>query len=114
MHYLSETIISASDATSQTSIVVDSNQLISASFQAHFGDATAVGTLQIQGSNDLPSNISAPTTWTNLPNASAAVTAGAAVLIVVPTLSVRWVRAVYTSTTPGSTTIIVNIFAQYP
>jgi len=116
MKNVSCNVLSAVDTASHNGIQIDSNQLISASFQAVFGDITAAGTLQIQMSNDIflesyqPSNFTV-TNWTNIPSASASVSAGASVVILIPQVSFRWMRAIYTSSSGGSSTINVQMFA---
>ncbi len=116
MKYVNCNVLSASDASSQNGIVIESSQLFSASFQAYFGDSTASGTLKIQASNDefnafyQPSTFT-PTNWVDIPNASSTVTSGASVLISLQYLSYRWMRVVYTSSSGGSSTINVNMMA---
>jgi len=112
------TILSATDTTSHNGAAVDSNQLVSASFQAVFGDASAAGTVLIQASNDeynarynFPSGTFTPTNWTAVPNATATVTGGASALITIAQMCYRWIRVVYTSASGGSTTITVNMNA---
>lgn len=117
MHYTSATVLSASDAATATGSSIPSDQLVSASFQSIFTDTTAAGTVQIQASNDLVNDLpgsSPPTNWTNIPSATATVTAGVAPYIFLPSLAYRHMRVLYTSTTPGTGTFIVNIFALYP
>lgn len=114
MRYVNVTALHASDAMSQTSAQIDTNQLISASFMAYFGDATAAGTLTLQASND-PIQSGLPveplaTNWVNIPNATATVTAGGSVIIPLYQSAYRWIRIVYTSGTPGTSTITVNYF----
>lgn len=120
MRAVQATILSASDASNQTSSVVDSNQLFSASFLASFGsDVTGAGTIQIQGSND-PTNVgnlaidAVITNWVNVPGATATatVTAGAAVYVYVPQgFMSRWLRVVFTRSA-GAGTITINLFGQ--
>lgn len=112
MHFLNTTIISASDATSQTSSIIPVELIVQASLQAYFGDSTAAGSLSLQVSNEEPINISPPTHFAEIANVT--VTAGATVIIPAAIFSYRFMRAVYTSTTPGTTTITVNLMAQYP
>jgi len=115
------TILSAPDTASQTSIAYDAGQMIAASFVAAFGDVTAVGTLQIQGSNDNPA-ISGyrqgaadgsvhfvPTNWANIPNATSVVAAGVAPAILIPAMCFSYIRAVYTHSSGGSSTILINM-----
>ena len=116
MKHLSASVLSASDATSQTSSAIDCVEMFSASFQTFFGDATAAGTMQIQASNDvchtqnLPATFT-PTNWTNIASATSTVTAGASTIILIPQVTFRWMRVVFTSSAAGSTTINTNIFA---
>lgn len=115
MREVNVNILSASDTTSQNGSQIDSNQLISASIQAIFGDATAAGTIKLQMSNDELTNGNSQsfvvTNWTDIPSATATVVAGASVVVIVPQLCARWIRAVYTSSSGGSTTVNVNLFA---
>jgi hypothetical protein len=116
MKNVSCNVLSASDATSQNGAQIDSNQLAAASFQALFGDSSAAGTLKIQMSNDIflesyqPSNFTV-SNWTDIPSATATVTAGASAVIMLPEISYRWMRVVFTSSVAGSTTINVQMFA---
>jgi len=110
-------ILSADDDTSQTGSKVDSNQLVSASFSVVFGDGTANGTIKIQASND-PFNARynavnnfTPTNWVDIPSMSATITSGSPAIISIPNMAYRWVRAVWTRTSGGSTTINVNMDA---
>lgn len=111
-------ILSAVDTASQNGSLVDANQLVSASFQAVFGDASAVGVFKIQASNDVAParNMAtqdgfAPTNWTDIPNATVAISAGGTAIITIAQMTYRWVRAVYTRTSDGSTTVVVSMNA---
>lgn len=118
MRNLNLTILSADDSVSQTSSLIDANQLIAISFHAFFGDASANGTVKVQASNDIcndrpmaqPSNFT-PTNWVDIPNASATVASGASALITIPQCCYRWLQAVWTNSSGGSTKITVNIDA---
>ena len=111
-------VLSAPTSGNATGSSIDSNQIYAASFQASFGgDVTAAGDVKIQASNDVCGygNLAAdfvPTNWTDIPNASATVVAGASVLITVPLapFSYRWLRVVFTRT-GGAGTITVNMSA---
>lgn len=108
--------LSGIDSTSENGSQLDSNQWVSASFHAHFGDATAAGTLLIQASNDInndryQASDFVVSNWVAIPGATAAIAAGAPALILIPVCSFRWMRAVYTSSSGGSTTIVVNVNA---
>lgn len=116
MKHANVTVLSASDATSQTGTKIDSVELFKASFQASFADTSAAGTLVVQVSNDIPGagylpNTFTPTHWTTLTTTSVTVTAGASVVIPAIDLSYRWLRILYTSTAAGTSTMTVNMFA---
>jgi hypothetical protein len=108
-------IMSGANTGNVTGQNVDAGQIVSASFQVVNGDATAVGTVKIQMSNDICTfgNVAAsftPTNWTDIASASVAVASGvAANPIVISQMCFRWIRAVYTRTSGGSTTIAVQI-----
>lgn len=116
MRRVNVNILSAVDTASQTGGKVDANQLVSASFAIRFGDATADGTVKIQASND-PTDDGyqaynfTPTNWVDIPSASAVVTVGSSGLITIASMSYRWVRAIYTRSSGGSTTINVDMMA---
>lgn len=107
------TILSAVDTASQNGAQQDVGQAVSASFTAVFGDTTANGTIKIQCANDNPApqqrlSYSVPAAhWCDIPNATAAVTAGVAPAIVIPNMCFSWIRAVYTKSSGGSTTVVV-------
>lgn len=120
MRNVNSIVLSGADTGSVNGNAIDANQLISGSFHAVFGDATAVGTVKIQASNDVApiqytgSNGVGPFTpsnWADIPSASASVTGGASVIISLAQMNYRWVRAVYTHTAGGSSTVIVNMNA---
>lgn len=117
MNYTNPTILSGVDTASLNGSAIDSSQLFEASFQSVFQDVTAVGTIQIQGSNDAYNSFYiqgqfVPTNWSNCPGtSSAAVVAGVAPMIQLQ-LSYRWIRAIYTRTSGGSSTFVVNMYAQ--
>lgn len=117
MKHLNINVLSGSNATNQTGPKIDAVELaLGASFHILIPDTTAVGTLIIQGSNDicgtqyLPATFT-PTHWNSIPNATATITAGGSSFILLPQVSFRWMRAVWTQTTPGTSTINVNMFA---
>jgi hypothetical protein len=64
------------------------------------GGTTTAGSVKIQGSNDLPVTGQragyVPTNWSDIPNATATITAGAAPMIVLSNVACQWVRAVFT------------------
>lgn len=115
MKYVNYTLLSASDATSQTSAKVDTDQVVSISFHCFFSDGDVAGTCQVQASNDpcpagyIPDTFT-PTNWVNVPLASGTSTAGSSVLITIPVSSYRWLRLNFSATQAGSGTIKVNVF----
>lgn len=118
MRNLNSIVLSGDDTGSVIGGAVDSNQMVSASFQIVFGDATAVGTFKLQASNDIyndrynfPLGTFMPTNWTDIPLQTVAVTAGASQLLTIPNMTYRWIRAVYTRASGGSTTVNVTINA---
>src|SRR6187431_2091081 len=113
MRNQSTTILSAVNTSDQTGAQQDTGQVVSASFQVFFGDATAVGSLIIQGSNDpVPKGTLMPfvaQNWTAIPNGTLAVTAGATGYILVPNMAYRFIRAFWDFTSGGSSTVTVNM-----
>lgn len=113
MRHVNSIVLNALDTTSQNGNQIDTNQIVAASFQAIFSDNIAAGSVKIQMSNDITHDSYQPMNftvinWTDVPNASATVTAGASVVISIPQSCYRWLRAVYTSTTPGTGTVMVQ------
>jgi hypothetical protein len=112
------TLISTVDTATVTSAAVDASQIVSASFQFSFGDASVAGTATVQVSNDPPMNglngegLFVPTHWTNYATPTT-ITAGASVQILIPQSAYRWLRAVFTYTSGGSSTIICNMTGTY-
>jgi hypothetical protein len=111
------TIATGANTGNVTGAAIDTSQLYQGSFQVVNGDVTAVGTVKLQMSNDqaLSANQApfVPTNWTDILSASIAVAAGvAANPIELSNMKYRWIRAVYTRTSGGSTTISVQMNAQ--
>jgi hypothetical protein len=116
MRPVNASVLSGADTISVNGSSIVADQLVSASFQATFGDTTAAGAIQIQASNDIPpaGNVPAsftPTNWSNITGATSTVTAGVAPLILITSVCYRWMRVSYTSTTPGTSTMNVIMFA---
>lgn len=105
--------LSALDNLTTNGSQIDANQLVSASFHAYFGDATAAGTFKLQASNDIcndryQAQIFVATNWVDLPNQTAAITSGSSAILTITSSSYRWLRAVYTATAAGVQTIAVH------
>lgn len=106
-------ILSAVDTATITGAAIFSGQYISASFNAIFGDATAAGTIKIQASNESPvgdpkSYTPSATSWSDVPNATSTIASGAGPMIPTQNITFQYIRAVYTRTSGGSTTFVVN------
>jgi hypothetical protein len=118
MRQVNDLVLSGLDSGSVNGSQLDTNQLINMSFHCVISDSTAAGTFKLQASNDVaPIQISGPdfvvTNWVDIPNESITMTAGKLQgILSLSEMSFRWVRAVYTETTPGTGTVIVNRFAQ--
>lgn len=116
MKTVNTNILSGADTITISGPAIIGDQLVVGSFQTTFGDTAAAGTIQIQASNDIPPagnipNNFVPTHWSNIPNASSTVTAGIAPLILIPQMAFRWIRVQFVQTTPGTSTVSVNMFA---
>lgn len=108
--------LSAPDTASADGSQIDANQLVSASFAIIFGDATAAGTVKVQASNDIcndryQANAFTVTNWVDIPTQTATITTGTSALLTIANMSYRWIRVVYTRTSGGSSTIVVNMNA---
>lgn len=117
MKFTNCTVLSAPDNASANGIQIEASQLYAASFHAHFGDNTAAGTIKLQASNDLCEVFYLPSTftvtnWVDIPNQSATITSGASALLTLTTCTYRWLRVVYTSSSGGSTTVNITMFAE--
>ncbi len=106
-------ILSGADTGSVTGLAIDVNQAVSASFQVVTGDVTAAGTVKLQMSNDLTNgqnrNIFVPTNWSDIPSATSTVASGVGPAFVIANMAFSYIRAVYTRSGGGSTTIAVNM-----
>lgn len=77
------------------------------------------GTFKIQASNDIqPAGgiVAGPftvTNWVDIPNTTVTQMAGSQQAIIsLSNMAYRWIRAVWTESTPSTTTNVVNMFAQ--
>ena len=107
------TLISAVDTSSQTGSPVFVGQAYSASLTAIFKDVTATGTVQLYGSNEMP--VGNPQTYVPSAGSFAVITgaattavAGVAPAIILANLPFQYIKAIYTRTGGGSSTILVN------
>lgn len=114
MRNLPVRVLSGVDTATQTGSAIWVGQEIAASFVGSFGDVTANGTIKIQGSNDIPVGAPAqftPTNFNDIPNATSTVTLGVCQAIVLPSMNFQYIRVIYTRTSGGSTTVVVNMSA---
>lgn len=99
MQNVSLSAFSATNVSANGS-AVDVGLIPQASFLCRFTDGAAAGTLKIQGSNDRATADYAqqqvPVNWADIPNASAAITAGGSQMIIIPVMAFQWVRVVWT------------------
>lgn len=115
MKYVNAMALSAADTASATGSAIDCSQIVSLSMHAYFADSTVNGTIKIQASNDecsvgyQPANFT-PTNWVDVPNQSATITSGSSALLTIPNMTYRWVRAVFTRSSGGSSTVNVSFF----
>lgn len=107
-------ILNVADNASHTGSAFWVGQVVSASFVPTTGDLSATGTLKIQASNDNPENASSPsaftpTNWADIPSATSAIASGVGPAIVIGNMCFAYIRAVYTSASGGTTTLVVNM-----
>lgn len=103
-------VLNADNTASRTGAAFFVGQICAASFVVVNGDATAAGAVKIQCSNDAPVGPPVqfvPTNWVDIPNATTTIASGTGPAILIPTMAFAYVRAVFTRSGGGSTTIIV-------
>ena len=109
-------VLNKPNSQTQTGDAIWVGQSVAASFTALNGDATAAGTLKIQGSNEIPVGspdkyVPSSASFADIPSATSAIAAGIGPAIVLATMNFQYIRAVYTRSGGGSTTILVNMSA---
>lgn len=107
------TMINAVDTATQTGAPVFVGQQIAASFVSVFGDVTAAGTVKIQGSNEAPIGdpskyVASNGSFADIPSATSTIASGVGPAIVLTTMNFQYIRAVYTRSSGGSTTVLVE------
>lgn len=100
-------ILNADNSASATGSAFQVKQAVSASFTVINGDLTAAGTLKLQCSNEYTTGT--PTEWNDIPNATSSIASGVGSAILVPNMCFAYIRAVYTRSGGGSSTIRVNM-----
>jgi hypothetical protein len=104
-------ILSGADTGSVNGDTLDVAHVFAASFCPVFGDVSAAGTVKIQCSNDICAagnrESFETTNWADIPSATSTISSGVGPAIVLASLSAGWIRAVYTRSSGGSTTVKV-------
>ena len=105
-------ILNADDSKTETGAAQFVGQALQGTFVPTCGDNSAGGTVKIQGSNDAPVGnpfAFVPTNWADIPSATSTIASGVGPAIAIQNLSYQYIRAVYTSGSGGTTTIIVSM-----
>lgn len=107
--------LNASDAQTQTGEAFFTGQWGQGSFVPTFGDVSATGTVKIQASNypapkgTDPSQFQPATdTFSDIPNATSAISSGVGPAIVLSATPYLYMRVVYTRSGGGTTTVVVR------
>lgn len=114
MRNQSSIILTGTADVSITGTALDTNQAINATFATIVaGGTTTAGTVKVQGSNQAAPQgqrgTFVPTEWSDIPAATATVTAGVAPLIVLSNVACQYMRVVFTRTAGVvSETVIVR------
>lgn len=108
--------LSKPDTGSQTGPGIWVGQICSASFVPVFGDTDAAGSIKIQCSNEIPPPGTvcvgyqpSAASFKDIPNATSTIVAGVGPAIVIGSMCFAYVRAVFTSSNAGSTTVQVQM-----
>lgn len=107
-------MLSAVDTSTQTGSAVFCGQFFAGSFTSTFQDSSATGTIKVQASNEpaprgnLGSYSPSAASWNDIPNATSTITSGVGPAIVLPTLNYQYIRVVFTYSSGGSSTFVVN------
>lgn len=102
-----EAFVATANAGTVLGPAVDGRFIAFATAQAEFTDAAAAGTLKLQGSND--PYTATPTNWSDIPNASIAVAAGATTATppLAAPICYEWLRLVFVRSAGAGT---INAF----
>jgi hypothetical protein len=109
-------ILSANSDATRTGAAIFVGQYVAASFTCVFVDATAGGTVKIQGSNDLPvgepsAYTPATASWSDITSATSTIASGVGPAIVLAAMNFQYIRAVFTRTGGGASNFTVNMSA---
>ena len=96
----------------ETSNAFFMGQNVAGCFTVINSETSVGGTVQIQGSNDIPigdpkSYVPAASSWVNITDATSTITAGVADAIILPTISFQYLRCTFTNSSGGAGTITV-------
>lgn len=118
MKVVSKQVLSAASNASVNGSAFDTNQAVNLTFQAICNSVDPAGTVKIQGSNDQPpqgrpSAAFVPTNWSDIPNATSAISSGVGPMIVLSNVACQYMRVVYTRSGGGAAdkTIVVRVNA---
>lgn len=118
MRQVNDIVLSGSSASASINgSQLDTNQQINMSFHLVNSNGSAEGTFKLQASNDVCQIGQQPnfvvSRWVDIPNKSTALTAGATqAILTLENAAYRWVRCVYTATTPAAGTTTVSRLSQ--
>jgi hypothetical protein len=116
MRNSSFTILFGDDSDDITGEAIDFGQIFAASFQYIFGDTDAEGSLKIEGSCDpVPKGTLmpfVPSNWNAISGGTIAITAGGTGVVQIAPIAYRFIRVTWTHTTPGTSTLTVNVNVQ--
>ena len=113
MRNIPVTMINAVDTATQTGAPIFVGQDIAGSFTTVCGDATVAGTVKIQGSNQVPIGdpykyVAPNSSFSDITSATSSIASGVGPAIVLQTMNFQYVRAVFTYSSGGSSTILVS------
>lgn len=108
-------VLSNTTASSRDGNTIDASQLYQVSFQTVIAQNDVTGSMKIQMSNDVPTygtlpSSFTPTNWSDIPNATATITAGVAAPIILSVVSAGYLRVVFTKSGGSTGAITTSMF----
>lgn len=106
-------MLNADDSITTVGATLFVGQVVSGTFIPICGDTSAAGTVKITGSNEAPvgdpnAYVPPDASFAAIIGATSAVASGVGPAIVIATLNYQYIRATYTSSSGGTTTIQVQ------
>lgn len=116
MKNVNASVLSNITDASSNGAAIDSSQIYQVSFQTIIAQTDVTGTMKVQMSNDINRNGMlktnfVPTHWSDIPNATATITAGVAPPITLSVVTARYLRIVFTRSGGATGAIEVTMFA---